>query len=194
MKYNDIKSALEALAVNTINLENIYAENGGEVTDETEALEAQRDAVAALLEGEGIDSLGRWLKAKEDEKAMYKAEKAMADRKMKAADKTIDFIKQTVGDVLRATQREKVKGSFYSFAQFVSTKTSVNSEELDCRYLDAANKAAHDAGLPATIDVALKTTATRLQEDEDTAEFVTVEQNPTAKYTKPRATKDGENC
>lgn len=192
MKYNDIKSALEALAVNTFNLENIYADNGGEVTDETEALEAQRDAVAALLEGEGIDSLGRWLKAKEDEKAMYKAEKAMADRKMKAADKTIDFIKQTVGDVLRATQREKVKGSFYSFAQFVSTKTCVNSEELDRRYLDAANKAAHDAGLPATIDVALKTTATRLQEDEDTAVFVTVEQNPTAKYTKPRATKDNE--
>ncbi len=192
MKYNDIKSALDALALNTYNLEMIYTENGGEVTDETEALEAQRDAVADLLEGEGIDSLGRWLKAKEDEKAMYKAEKAMADRRMKAADKTIDFIKQTVGDVLRATMRDKVKGSFYSFSQYVSTKTGVNAEELDKRYLQMAIDAARAAGLPDTIDVALKTTATRLQEDEATAAFVTVEQNPTCKYTKPRAAKDNE--
>lgn len=193
MKYNDIKSALDALALNTYNLETIYTENGGEVTDETEALEAQRDAVADLLEGEGIDSLGRWLKAKEDEKAMYKAEKAMADRRMKAADKTIDFIKQTVGDVLRATMRDKVKGSFYSFSQYVSTKTGVNAEELDKRYLQMAIDAARAAGLPSTIDVALKTTATRLQEDEATAAFVTVEQNATCKYTKPRAAKDGED-
>lgn len=193
MKYNDIKGALEALTIKTAELEDIYTANGGEITDETEELEAQRDAVADLLEGEGIDSLGRWLKAKEDEKAMYKAEKAMADRRMKAADKTIDFIKQTVGDVLRATMRDKVKGSFYSFSQYTSTKTGINAEELDKRYLQMAIDAARAAGLPDTIDVALKTTATRLQEDEATAAFVTVEQNPTCKYTKPRAAKDGED-
>jgi hypothetical protein len=190
MLYPNIKSALDSLSHITAELEIIYTENGGEMTAETDALEAEKAAIADLLEGEGNDSLGRWLKAKEDEKAMYKAEKAMADRKMKAADKTIDFIKQTVGDVLRATEREKVKGSFYSFSQFVSTKTGVDTEALDARYLDDVRKAAHAAGLPENIDVALKTTATKLQESEDTAAFTIVEKTPSCKYTKPKAAKD----
>lgn len=187
MYYKDIKEALEALTQTKLQLEETYMDNGGEVTEETEALEAQRQAVADLLEGEGIDTLGRWLKSVEDEKAMWKAEKAAADRRIKSADKTIDFIKQAIGDVLRATGREKVKGTFYSFQQFMSTKTGYDAEALDARYLDAVTNAARKfAGLPDCIDVALKTTATRLQEDENLNTFVCVEMNPTSKFTKPR--------
>ena len=186
MYYKDIKEALDALTQTKLQLEETYMDNGGEVTEETEALEAQQHAVEDLLEGEGIDTLGRWLKSVEDEKAMWKAEKAAADRRIKSADKTIDFIKQTIGDVLRATGREKVKGTFYSFQQFMSIKTSYDSEALDARYLDIITEAARKAGLPDCIDVALKTTATRLQEDENLNTFVCVEMNPTSRFTKPR--------
>lgn len=191
MRYADIRSALDALTRKAYELEAIYTENGGEITPDTEALEEQRAALADLLAGEGVDTLGRWLKAKEDERAMYKAEKAAADRRIKSVDKTIDFIKEAVGDILRATGREKVKGMFYTFAQFTGTKTGYDAQALDARYLDAARAAAHAAGLPESIDVALKTSTTRLLTSEDTAAFVQTEYNPTSMFVKPR--RDGED-
>lgn len=192
MYYKDIMSAKDALEAIKRDLIDAYEANGGEITEETEALEAQREAITDLLEGEGIDTFGRWYKSVEDERAMYKAEKAAADRKIKATEKTLDYIKQVVGDVLRATGREKVKGAFYSFQQFVSKQTSYDAEAVDAEYLEKVIAAARAAGLPECIDVALKTTASRLQADEDNARFVSVTENPTSKFTKPRGGKDGE--
>ena len=192
MYYKDIMSAKDALEAIKRDLIDAYEANGGEITEETEALEAQREAIADLLEGEGIDTLGRWYKSVEDEKATYKAEKAAADRKIKATEKTLDYIKQVVGDVLRVTGREKVKGAFYSFQQFTSKQTSYDADAVDAEYLDKVVAAARAAGLPECIDVALKTTASRLQADEDNARFVSVTENPTSKFTKPRSGKDGE--
>ena len=183
------KDALEAIKRDLIDA---YEANGGEITEETEALEAQREAIADLLEGEGIDTLGRWYKSVEDEKATYKAEKAAADRKIKATDKTLDYIKQVIGDVLRATGREKVKGSFYTFSQFTSKQTSFDADAVNTIYLETITNAARAAGLPESIDVALKTTATRLQGNELTEHFVTVTETPTSKFTKPRGSKDSE--
>jgi hypothetical protein len=91
MKYNEIQDALETLARVSSELENRYIETEGEITPETEELEDQLAAIRQLLDG-GIDDLGRWLKAKEDEKATYKAEKAAADRRIKSVDNTIAFI------------------------------------------------------------------------------------------------------
>ena len=116
MNYKDIQSALEALARSTYEFENLMEENGGEFTPEAEQLEAQRQALTDLLSGDGIDTLGRWLKSKEDEKATYKAEKAAADARIKSVDKTIDFIKHEISRILMTTGQEKAKGSFYSFA------------------------------------------------------------------------------
>ena len=131
MHYNDIQSAMAALYQVNENFNALMEENGGELTPEAEDLESVKNALADLLTGEGIDSLGRWLKSKEDEKAMYKAEKAAADRRIKSVDKTIDFIKTEIGHVLRLTGQEKVKGTFYSFSQFTSQKTSFDADALD---------------------------------------------------------------
>ena len=190
MHYNDIQSAMAALYHANENFDALMEENGGELTPEAEDLENVKNALQDLLSGEGIDSLGRWLKAKEDEKATFKAEKAAADRRIKAVDKTIDFIKHEIGRVLRATGQEKVKGTFYSFSQFDSTKTSFDAKALDEKFLDMVTEAARNAGLPASVDVALKTTATRLQEDENLAELVSVETSETCKFTKPKKEKE----
>ena len=190
MNYQDIQSAMAALYHANENFDAIMEENGGELTPEAEDLENVKNALQDLLTGEGIDSLGRWLKAKEDEKATYKAEKAAADRRIKAVDKTIDFIKHEIGRVLRATGQEKVKGTFYSFSQYDSTKTSFDAKALDDKFLDMVTEAARNAGLPASVDVALKTTATRLQEDENLAELVSVETSETCKFTKPKKEKE----
>ena len=190
MNYQDIQSALAALYHATNNFNDMMEETGGEYTPEAEELDAVKASLSDLLAGEGIDSLGRWLKAKEDEKATFKAEKAAADRRIKAVDKTIDFIKHEIGRVLRATGQEKVKGTFYSFSQFDSTKTSFDAKALDDKFLDMVTEAARNAGLPASVDVALKTTATRLQEDENLAELVSVETSETCKFTKPKKEKE----
>ena len=189
--YQDIKSALAALTALSAELENAYLENGGEVTAETEELEAQIAAISDLLEGEGIDTLGRWLKAKEDELATYKAEKAVADRKIKSVQNTMDFVKEIIGQVLRATGREKVKGAFYTFSQYTSTKTSYKADAVDADYLELATEAARKAGLPDYIDVALKTTATRIADwsvshEYEGANYLVVDSTETCKFTKPR--------
>lgn len=190
MNYQDIQSALAALYHTTNNFNEMMEETGGEYTPEAEELDSMKQALEDLLSTEGVDSLGRWLKAKEDEKATYKAEKAAADRRIKTVDKTIDFIKHEIGRILRATGQEKVKGTFYSFAQYDSQKTSFDAEALDAKYLDLVTEAARNAGLPASIDVALKTTATRLAEDENLSELVSVETSETVKFTKPRKGQD----
>ena len=190
MHYNDIQSAMAALYHANENFNAIMEENGGELTPEAEDLESVKNALADLLTGEGIDSLGRWLKSKEDEKAMYKAEKAAADRRIKSVDKTIDFIKQEIGRVLRLTGQEKVKGTFYTFKQFDSQKTTFDAEALDAEYLDLVTEAARNAGLPACIDVALKTSASRLQEDEKLAALVNVEETKTCSFTKPKKAEE----
>ena len=116
MKYQDIQDALCTLARLSEELEDQYIENEGEITPEAEALEAQKDAVADLLTGEGVDTLGRWLKSKEDELATYKAEKAAADRRIKSVRNTIDFVKAKIAEVMAATGTQKAKGSFYGFS------------------------------------------------------------------------------
>ena len=190
MNYEDIKRAIDVLNEQNIELDRIYTESEGEVTEEAEAMEKEKEAVATLLEGEGIDYLGRWLKGKEDELATYKDEKAACDRRIKATKNTIDFIKIKIGEVLRLTGREKVKGTYYTFSQFNSVSTSFDARALDEEYLDMVTEAVRNAGLPSCIDVALKTTATRLQADEDHARFVSTETTPTSKFTKPKKTEE----
>lgn len=187
MNYSQISDALAALSKTTRTLEDAYCDNGGEVTEKTEALEATKEALRELLTSEGVDSLGRWLKAKQDEIETAKAEKAAADRRLKSLKATEDFIKHEIRFVLNATETDLVKGTYYSFAKFTSTKTGVLTDALDGAYLDLVTKAARAAGLPGCIDVALKTTTSRLNEaGEDFAVFVDVETSDTVKFTKPR--------
>lgn len=192
MDAKQIKQATDDLAIMSYLLEQDYINNEGEITDETERKERQIAALKDLLTTEGIDSLGHWLKAKEDEIKTLKAEKDYLDRRIKSHANTIDYIKHVANGVLKAAGVDAVKGALgYKFTRTVSITTSVRAEALDAEYLDLVTKAARRAGLPACIDVALKTNATRLQEaGEDFGKYVAVALDDTCTFGKPRAKKE----
>ena len=191
MTNKEITNAIAELyrAANT--LEELYIENEGEITEETAEQEAQVEAIKTLLNGDGIDSLGRWLAGKEQEKALLKAEKAAIDRKVKAVDNTIEYIKFQVGQVLRATGCEKAKGLAYSFAQATSTTNSINYEAIEQDWGAIAEEAFREAGLPEWLHITFKTTTKELQEAE-AGSYLDTEVKDTIRFTKPRAAKEKE--
>ena len=86
MDYKEMQDLLSSLDYTSYKLETMYTENEGEVTDETELLEGQVSAMKALLNSEGVDFLGRWLKGKEDKKKAIKAEKDYLSRQIEAIE------------------------------------------------------------------------------------------------------------
>lgn len=194
MDYNEMKQVLADLDQAMATLEEIYIENEGEVTEETEQMEAQVSGLKDLLSREGIDLLGAWLKAKEDKKRALKAEKDYITRQMAAVDDTIDFIKTQVNHVLVSTGQEKVKGDRgYSFAATTSVKTEVDKDVLKALYADKVEEAIRAAHVPAYIGVSLTASSTKAADlgvvEGDEEIFHTTE-TPSVRFTKPRASKD----
>lgn len=194
MDYKEMNQVLEQLDQATIALEELFVENEGEVTEETERMESEISGLKDLLTGEGIDLLGGWLKAKEDRKKALKAEKDFVTRQMAAVDETIEFIKTKINQVMVATGQEKIKGARgYSFAATISTKTEVDKDVLKRCYGDIVEGAIRAAGVPAYVGVSLTASSTRAKEDgiQDGDEdiFVTTEK-PSVRFTKPRASKE----
>ena len=177
-----------------VTLEETYIENEGEVTEETEQMEAQISGLKELLTGEGIDLLGGWLKAKEDRKKALKAEKDYITRQMAAIDETIEFIKTKVNQILVATGQEKVKGARgYQFKVSESVTTSVDKELLKKNYEEKVEKAIRRAGVPVYVGVSLSASISKVGEDgvskKDKDLFVTNKKD-TITFTKPRASKE----
>ena len=110
MDYKELNQVLADLDQAMFTLEDLYMENEGEVTEETERMEAQVSGLQELLTKDGIDLLGGWLKAKEDKKKSLKAEKDYITRQMAAIDETIEFIKGKINQVMVATGKDKIKG------------------------------------------------------------------------------------
>jgi len=195
MNYKDIQDALGTIARLSAELEDQYIESEGEVTPEAEALEAEKEAVAHLLQNDGIDALGRWLKLKEDEVKMWKAEKAAADRKVKSAQNTVDFVKAKISDIMVMTGMQKAKGNYYGFTAYVSERTSVDMDELKERWQGIAEKGAREMGLPGYIDIELKTSVTKIQDwapthDGQGIAFLQSDTADAVRFTKPRAGKE----
>ena len=189
MELHEINAAIEQLNRTAWELESAYIENGGEVTEDTEALEAAGETLRELLTTEGVDTLGRWLKSKQDEIATAKAEKAAADARIKSLQKTEEYIKGRITEILQATGTEKVKGTYYSFSQYTSSKSSVNQEALEDKYQAKAEAALRHALIPEYVHVVLKATTTELKEA-GALDFVLTEETPSVKFTKPRAPKE----
>lgn len=194
MDYKEMNQVLADLDQAMVTIEETYIENEGEVTEETEQMEAQISGLKELLTGEGIDLLGGWLKAKEDRKKSLKAEKDYITRQMAAIDETIDFIKTKVNQILVATGQEKVKGARgYSFAATTSSKTEVDKDVLKYNYDFKVEQAIRAAGIPDYVGFSLTASSTKAKEvgvqegDEDL--FVTTEK-PSVRFTKPRASKE----
>lgn len=190
MKYAEIQDKLFELARVTYELEELYIENDGEVTEATEELERQKAVIADLLNGEGLDDLGRWLKSKEDEIKTFKAEKDAVTRKIKSVENTIEFVKSTINTVMRATGCEKAKGVYYSFTPTVSTTTKADANILKERYQEAANKAVHEAGIPDYVTVKLDASVSLVPEGEDIPDVFVVTKKDTVRFTKPRSSKE----
>ena len=193
MNNKDINAALAALNEATFLLEEEYEMNGGEVTEETEAQEEYIESLKALLEDEGIDSLGRWLKSKEDLIKTLKAERDSVTRQIKKTEDGIEYIKTQIFNVLTALGKEKVKGTFYSFAPSVSRKTEVDKEILEEKYLGIVNNALEQI-LPPWISFKLSASVKAIPGDmeEMPSEFKVVE-TPSCKFVKPRAKKEEQS-
>ena len=186
MDYKELQDILSSLDYASYKLEQTYAENEGEVTDETELMEAEVSAMRTLLNTEGVDFLGRWLKGKEDKKKTIKAEKDYLTRQMDAIDQTIAFIKAKINEVMTATGCEKVKGSLgYSFATTVSTKTEVDKELLNEAFLPKVMDAVKDI-LPADVSVSLSASVSKLEEGSELPSYYNRTETPTVRFTKPR--------
>jgi len=193
MDYKELQDILSTLEYTSYKLEETYVENEGEVTEETELMEGEITAMKTLLNTEGVDLLGRWLKGKEDRKKALKAEKDYLTRQMEAIDKTIEFIKTKMNEVMTATGQEKIKGSLgYSFATYTSVKTEVDKDLLNECYLSKVQDAVKDF-LPPYVGVTLTASTKKYEEcgvigvDEDV--FIKTE-TPTIRFTKPRAKKE----
>ena len=194
MDYKEMNQALATLDQATIALEETYMENEGEITEETEQMEQEISGLQELLTTEGIDLLGGWLKAKEDKKKSLKAEKDYITRQMAAIDETIDFIKDKVTEVMKATGQEKIKGDRgYSFTATHSVKTDVDKDVLKALYADKVEEAIRAAHIPAYIGVSLTAASTKANElgvlEGDKEIFSTTEKD-TVTFRKPKASKE----
>ncbi len=176
-------------------LETALEDNGGELTPELLEASDTLDEMKALLAGEGIDDLGRWLKSVQDEVAARKAEADAAARRLKNAKAYEDHVKGIIGqamdllDLDTNKNGEKVaKGSFYGFKRTTSCKSSVRQELLEGDWLEVAQVGARMNGLPDWVDVQIKTTTTELREAGDTAlDYLEETRTPALSFTKPKA-------
>ena len=194
MDYNELNQALATLDQATIALEETYMENEGEITEETEQMEQEISGLQELLTTEGIDLLGGWLKAKEDKKKSLKAEKDYITRQISAIDETIDFIKDKVTEVMKATGQDKIKGDRgYSFTATHSVKTDVDKDVLKALYADKVEEAIRAAHIPAYVGVSLTASSTKANElgvlEGDEEIFSTTEKD-TVTFRKPKASKE----
>ena len=194
MDYKEMNQVLATLDQATIALEETYMENEGEITEETEQMEQEISSLHELLTTDGIDLLGGWLKAKEDKKKSLKAEKDYITRQMAAIDETIDFIKDKVTEVMKATGQEKIKGDRgYSFTATHSVKTDVDKDVLKALYADKVEEAIRAAHIPAYVGVFLTASSTKANElgvlEGDEEIFSTTEKD-TVTFRKPKASKE----
>ena len=194
MDYKEMNQVLVNLDQTINTLEETYMENEGEITEETEQMEQEISGLQELLTTEGIDLLGGWLKAKEDKKKSLKAEKDYITRQLAAIDETIEFIKDKITEVMKATGQEKIKGDRgYSFTATHSVKTDVDKDVLKALYADKVEEAIRAAHIPAYVGVTLTASSTKANElgvlEGDEEIFSTTEKE-TVTFRKPKASKE----
>lgn len=194
MNNKEINSLIESLNASMWAFENYMVENDGVCDEASDQMEERIGILKELLTTEGIDSLGRWLKAKEDEIKSLKAEKDYITRKINAATGTIDYIKTQMNKILTAAQMEEIKGANgYKFQVTTSTKTEVDKDVLKTIYADRIEEAIRAAHIPAYVDVTLTASSTKAAEFgivEGDEEIFHTSEKPSVRFTKPRASKE----
>lgn len=195
MNNAEIREAISRLQDMEFFLDEEYMNNGGEITEETERQEEAIAALRELLTTEGVDSLGRWLKAKEDQVAALKAEKDSVMRQISSVTNTIDYIKTQINHLLVETGTERVKGTFYSFATTTSVKTSVNKDTLNEMFMEAIEKKLRGGKKPIItpdVTITLGASVKAVPEGAELPSYYTRTETPSVRFTKPRSRKEEE--
>ncbi len=190
MNNKDINNAIAQLQELEYYLVEEYENNGGEVTDYTEQQEKSIEALRELLTTEGVDTLGRWLKSKEDEVKTLKAEKDYVARQIEKANNTIDYIKTQVFNLMNATGVDKVKGSLgYAFSPTMSVKTSVNKDVLNEMFMEKIEEKVRGL-IPQDVTITLGASVKALPDGDILPAYYTRTESPSCRFTKPRASKE----
>ena len=196
MNNKEINSLIESLNASMWAFENYMVENDGVCDEASDQMEEQIGILKDLLTTEGIDSLGRWLKAKEDEIKSLKAEKDYITRKINAATGTIDYIKTQMNKILTAAQMEEIKGANgYKFQVTTSTKTEVDKEILKELFLDKVEKklrGGKNPVIPADVTFSLGASVSLVPEGAVLPSYYIRTSSPSCKFTKPRASKEAK--
>ena len=196
MNNKEINSLIESLNASMWAFENYMVENDGVCDEASDQMEEQIGILKELLTTEGIDSLGRWLKAKEDEIKSLKAEKDYITRKINAATGTIDYIKTQMNKILTAAQMEEIKGANgYKFQVTTSIKTEVNKEILKELFLDKVEKklrGGKNPVIPADVTFSLGASVSLVPEGAVLPSYYKRTSSPSCKFTKPRASKEAK--
>ena len=196
MNNKEINSLIESLNASMWAVENYMVENDGVCDEASDQMEEQIGILKELLTTEGIDSLGRWLKAKEDEIKSLKAEKDYITRKINAATGTIDYIKTQMNKILTAAQMEEIKGANgYKFQVTTSTKTEVDKEILKELFLDKVEKklrGGKNPVIPADVTFSLGASVSLVPEGAVLPSYYIRTSSPSCKFTKPRASKEAK--
>ena len=196
MNNKEINSLIESLNASMWAFENYMVENDGVCDEASDQMEEQIGILKELLTTEGIDSLGRWLKAKEDEIKSLKAEKDYITRKINAATGTIDYIKTQMNKILTAAQMEEIKGANgYKFQVTTSTKTEVDKEILKELFLDKVEKklrGGKNPVIPADVTFSLGASVSLVPEGAVLPSYYIRTSSPSCKFTKPRVSKEAK--
>ena len=196
MNNKEINSLIESLNASMWAFENYMVENDGVCDEASDQMEEQIGILKDLLTTEGIDSLGRWLKAKEDEIKSLKAEKDYITRKINAATGTIDYIKTQMNKILTAAQMEEIKGANgYKFQVTTSIKTEVDKEILKELFLDKVEKklrGGKNPVIPADVTFSLGASVSLVPEGAVLPSYYKRTSSPSCKFTKPRASKEAK--
>lgn len=194
MNNKEINSLIESLNASMWAFENYMVENDGVCDEASDQMEEQIRILKELLTTEGIDSLGRWLKAKEDEIKSLKAEKDYITRKINAATGTIDYIKTQMNKILTAAQMQEIKGANgYKFQVTTSIKTEVNKEILKELFLDKVEKklrGGKNPVIPADVTFTLGASVSLVPAGQELPAYYARTETPSCKFTKPRASKE----
>lgn len=191
--YRTVKEIINNLSALNVNLEGAFEDNGGEITPYVQEMLDKKEYLQQLLEYDGIDDLGRWLKGVEDRVIALKAERETIVRRIKADQRLMEYIKQEIRQVLDILGKDKAKGTLYSFSSYDSTHTKVNDERIAQDWQDILEKAAREAGIPEYLQVGLDYSAQRIGEwadehDGEGREYLMQEAPvPTVKFGKPRS-------
>lgn len=195
MNNKDIELLIETLNTTTRLFENYMIESEGEYDEQACQMDEQIQVLKGLLNTEGVDSLGRWLKSKEDSIKALKAERDYISRKIKANENTIDYIKFQLNKLLKALDIPFVKGANgYKFERTKSVKTEVDKEVLKSLYQEQVEKklrAGKKPIIPADVTITLGASVKALPEDATLPAYYTRTETDTTKFSKPRANKEG---